>query len=107
MNCFIIKRLYRQSHGGIRFISAQPPTRQRHHDGEKESTLTLLVLRVFADNHHATLALDYLALLANGFDRRSDLHVEILLFYQPLLRHVIRPLVKSYGLSSMVTLSPG
>jgi hypothetical protein len=42
--------------------------------GKLELALLLLVLRVFADNHDATLALDHFALLANGFHRRSDFH---------------------------------
>ena len=36
--------------------------------------LTLLVLRIFADNHHATLALDDLALFTDGLYRRTDFH---------------------------------
>ena len=37
--------------------------------------LLLLMLGVFADNHDVTLALDDLALLAHGLDRRSDFHI--------------------------------
>ena len=42
--------------------------------------LALLVLGVFADDHHATFALDDLALLANGFHGRFYLHDVNLLF---------------------------
>ena len=44
-------------------------------------TLLLLMLGVLADHHHATLALDDLALFANGFYRGSDFH----LFFLPIL----------------------
>ena len=37
--------------------------------------LTLLMLGVFADNHDAALALDDLALFANGLHGRTDFHV--------------------------------
>ena len=37
-------------------------------------TLSLLVLRVLADHHDVALALDDLALFANLFDRRFNLH---------------------------------
>jgi hypothetical protein len=40
------------------------------------SALLLLMLRILADNHHAALALDYLAFLANRVNRRSYLHVD-------------------------------
>ena len=36
--------------------------------------LALLMLGVFADNHHAALALDDLALFADGLHRRTDFH---------------------------------
>ena len=36
--------------------------------------LLLLMLRIFADDHYAALALDYLALFAHFLDRRSDFH---------------------------------
>jgi len=39
------------------------------------SALSLFVLRVLADNSDLTLPLDNLALLANRFNRRSDLHI--------------------------------
>ena len=42
--------------------------------------LTLLMLRIGADDHHATFALDDLALLANGFHGRFYLHDVNLLF---------------------------
>ena len=43
--------------------------------GKGHSALLLLVLGVLADDHHAALALDDLALLADGFDRGTNLHV--------------------------------
>ena len=36
--------------------------------------LALLMLGVFADHHHAALALDDLALFADGLHRRTDFH---------------------------------
>ena len=41
--------------------------------------LLLLVLGILADDHDVALALDDLALLANGLYRRTNLHGEILL----------------------------
>ena len=38
------------------------------------SALALLMLGIFANNHHAALALDDLALFANGLYRRTDFH---------------------------------
>ena len=38
------------------------------------SALSLLVLRVLADNHDSSLSLDNLALLAHRFHRRTNLH---------------------------------
>ena len=38
------------------------------------SALLLLMLGILADDHDATLALDDLALFANGLDRRSHFH---------------------------------
>ena len=68
------------------------------------------MLRIFADNHNLALTLDYLALFANFFNRRSDFHLypsfHVNNIYY-LLRHVMRPLVRSYGDISIVTLSPG
>src|SRR5947209_20401965 len=40
--------------------------------------LTLLVARVAADDHHATVATDHLALLAHLLDAGSDLHCFLL-----------------------------
>ena len=50
------------------------------------------MLRIVADHHNFSLALDDLALFADFLDRRSDFH-----FVTPpyLERHVMRPLVKS------------
>jgi hypothetical protein len=48
------------------------------HENE-QSALALLVLGVLADDHDFALALDDLALLAHGLDRRSDFHVDNLL----------------------------
>ena len=38
------------------------------------SALLLLMLGVFANDHHMTLALDDFALLANGLYRRTNFH---------------------------------
>ena len=43
-------------------------------------TLSLLVLGIFANDHDSALALDDLALLAHGLDRRSDFHDSNLLY---------------------------
>ena len=39
------------------------------------SALSLLVTRVFANDHDPTITADHLALVANLFDARVDLHV--------------------------------
>ena len=73
-------------------------------------TLTLFVLGILTDNHDFSLALNNLALLANFLYRRSDFHLNALLEKLALAyfdRHVILPLVRSYGETSTVTLSPG
>ena len=73
--------------------------------------LTLLVLGILTDNHDFSLTLDNFALFANLFDRRPDFHNIIIPFTRSsvgeiqserlcsdyLLRHVMRPLVRSYG----------
>ena len=46
-------------------------------------TLTLLVLRVLADDHDFALALDDLALLTHGLYGRSDFHLFFLLLASP------------------------
>ena len=64
-------------------------------------TLTLLALRVLADNHDFTLALDDLALLAHGLHGRSYFHLFYLLLASPgdaaagdiIGRHLHRDLV--------------
>ena len=50
------------------------------------SALTLLVLRVLANNHDFTLALDDLALLAHGLHGRSDFHCSYLLLLLSIVR---------------------
>ena len=63
-----------------------------------ESALLLLVLGVLANDHHATLALNHLALLADGFYGRSYFHGAASLLHpiaQLFERQVIRPLVRS------------
>ena len=52
------------------------------------------MLRVLADNHYLTLALDDLALFAHGLYGRSYFH-KLNLHY--LLLQVILPRVRSYG----------
>jgi hypothetical protein len=44
------------------------------------SALALLVARVFADDHHAAVPADHLALLTNLLDARSYLHDQSILF---------------------------
>ena len=68
----------------------------------RESTLSLLVLRIITDHHDFTMALDDLALVANFLYGRFDFHS---LFHlsrvigepgrQPFVLHVIRPFVGS------------
>ena len=53
----------------------------------RKSALLLLVLGVLADDHHAALALDDLALFADPPNPMCQ--------PQPLLRQVMRPLVRS------------
>ena len=50
----------------------------------KRSALLLLVLGVLANDHHATLALDNLALLADGFYGRSYFHDAASFFIQSI-----------------------
>ena len=54
--------------------------------------LTLLVLRVLADDHDFTLALDYLALLAHGLDTEG---LTFICYTSYLLLQVILPRVTS------------
>ena len=46
------------------------------HRVNRLSALALLMLGVFADDHHAALALDDLALFADGFHGRFYLHAD-------------------------------
>ena len=71
--------------------------------------LTLLVLRVLADDHDFTLALDYLALLAHGLHGRSYFHLLYLLLASPgdpaagdvVWRHLHRDLVTGEDLDKV------
>ena len=70
------------SFGGPNIAIGQPPTASGHNKCVSRQTglwnglaLTLLVLGVFADDHDAALALDDLALFADGLDRRTNLHL--------------------------------
>ena len=56
------------------------------------SALALLVLRVLADNHDTALALDDLALFADGLHGRSHFHVDITSYL-----HRIAPAVQPCG----------
>ena len=47
---------------------------QRRSQRKGGLTLALLMLGIFANNHHAALALDDLALFADGLHRRTDFH---------------------------------
>ena len=48
-----------------------------------ELALTLLMLRILADNHYATVSLDDFALVADWLYRCSDFHYVFLLFLSP------------------------
>ena len=71
--------------------------------------LTLLVLRVLADDHDFTLALDYLALLAHGLHGRSYFHLLYLLLASPgdpaagdvVWRHLHRDLITGEDLDKV------
>jgi hypothetical protein len=67
----------------------------------KNLPLALFVLGIFANNINPAKALDDFALFAHGFCGSSDFHK----IYLNL--RVIRPLVKSYGVISTTTRSPG
>ncbi len=72
-----------------------------------------MALTLGADYHNSAVSFDYFALVAHRFYRRSDFHcifsLLIKLFCRSvaydLLRHVILPFVKSYGLISNFTVS--
>ena len=77
--------------------------------------LSLFVaLALGADNHNSAVSLDNFALIAHRFYRRSNFHCNFSLLikslsslkFYDLLRHVILPFVKSYGLISNFTVSP-
>src|SRR5690349_14691598 len=65
--------------------------------------LPLLVPRVGADDHDAPMAADHLALLADRLHARSNLHRSL----GYLCRQMMRPRVRSYGVISTCTRSPG
>src|SRR5438093_12211875 len=65
--------------------------------------LTLFVARVGANHAHHALAPHNLAALTQSFHGWFYLH----LLFSYFCRNVIRPLLKSYGLISTMTLSPG
>lgn len=55
------------------------------------SALLLLVFGVLADDHHMALALDDLALFANGFNRGTNLHAVFLHSYGQRKRPIGMP----------------
>ena len=57
-----------------------------------QSTLLLLVLGILANDHDAALALDDLALLADGLNGRSHFHDDITSYL-----HRIAPAVQPFG----------
>lgn len=72
------------------------------------------MLGIFADNHNGSVALDYLAFLANFLNGRFNFHFytfpSLFSCFMAVLyfaRQVIRPFVRSYTDTSTVTLSPG
>ena len=76
---FVYFKKNRRSGGG-----KDPQRREGDRVGARlKSALTLLVLRVLADDHDFTLALDDLALLAHGLHGRSDFHLLYLLLASP------------------------
>src|SRR6266540_2447230 len=66
-------------------------------------SLALLVTRVLADDAHRPVPAYHLALLTDLLDRRTDLHPLPCYLY----RYVMRPRLRSYGVSSTWTRSPG
>src|SRR5690606_540364 len=75
-------------------------------------TLSLLVLWIRTDHHNSAMSPDDPAFFTHLLDRRSHLHLKNLLHKGDvpcpyLRRRIILPRVKSYGLSSTSTLSPG
>ena len=75
-----------------------------------------MALALGADHHHSAVSFNNFALVAHRFYRRSDFHFYFLLDLNAvfwlrresydLLRQVILPFVKSYGLISNFTVSP-
>lgn len=72
-----------------------------------------MALALGADDHNSTVSFDNFALIAHRFYRRSDFHFLFSLLIKllssidyDLLRHVILPFVRSYGLISNFTVSP-
>ena len=75
----------------------------------------LVALALGADDHYSTVSFDNFALIAHRFYRRSYFHCLFSLLIKlfivvldnyDLLRHVILPFVRSYGLISNFTVSP-
>jgi hypothetical protein len=60
------------------------------------------MLRNFTDNINSSASADYFTFLTNRFYRSSDFHI---ICY--LNRLITRPRVRSYGVTSTITLSPG
>src|SRR3954454_8121038 len=58
----------------VRLISTRFSRGMSTPDGRAMSALPLLVSWIGADDHHAPMAADDLALLTDGFDARPDLH---------------------------------
>ena len=72
-----------------------------------------MALALGADYHYSAVSFDNFALVAHRFYRRSNFHFSFSLLiklfssiFYDLLRHVILPFVRSYGLISNFTVSP-
>ena len=84
-----------------------------------QSTLTLLVTRICADHTDNALAPNHFAVTANFFDRSRNFHFILLNFSNSprpagtstlaiyLALNTMRARLRSYGVNSTVTLSPG
>ena len=78
---FFVAQKKKAAFGGDTFSYTPCYHSQSGGRGTPCSALLLLVLRVLADDHHMALALDDLALFANGFDRGTNLHAVFLHSY--------------------------
>ena len=64
------------------------------------SALLLLMLGIFADNHHAAFALDDLAFFTDRLNRRTNFHVLYLLILMPVSLRKTRSVLAAPGNSA-------